>query len=72
MDMGDDSDGGDGVDAELEAELNNLMFGGSKANKPRKTKGNFKDIQLRKHFYLRLERAPEFSLFVSGFIIIAK
>ncbi len=48
MDMGDDSDGGDGVDAELEAELNNLMFGGSKANKPRKTKGNFKDIQFRK------------------------
>ena len=39
MDMGDDSDGGDGGDAELEAELNSLMFGGSKTNKPRKTKG---------------------------------
>ena len=41
MDMGDDSDGGDGGDAELEAELNSLMFGGSKTNKPRKTKGKY-------------------------------
>ena len=39
MDMGDDSDGGDGVDADLEDELNKLMFGGSKTNKPKKTKG---------------------------------
>ena len=36
MDMGDDSDGGDAGDAELEDELNKIMFGGSKANKPKK------------------------------------
>jgi hypothetical protein len=42
MDMGEDSDGGDGGDAELEAELSKLMFGGSKANKPNKSKkGSF-------------------------------
>ena len=36
MDMGDDSDAGDG---ELEDELNKLMVGGSKAVKPKKIKG---------------------------------
>jgi hypothetical protein len=36
MDMGDDSDGGDAGDAELEDELNKIMFGGSKTTKPKK------------------------------------
>jgi hypothetical protein len=40
MDMGDDSDGGDGVDADLEDELNKLMFGGSKTSKPKKSRGS--------------------------------
>ena len=57
MDMGDDSDGVDGGDAELEAELNSLMFGGSKTNKPRKTKGKYfqdiPEILLRRLVYLR-------------------
>lgn len=36
--MGDDEDAGDG---DLEDELNKLMFGGSKTNKPKKSKGTF-------------------------------
>ncbi len=36
MDIGDDSDAGED---DLEDELNKLMFGGSKTNKPKKTKG---------------------------------
>jgi hypothetical protein len=38
MDIGDDSDAGED---DLEDELNKLMFGGSKTNKPKKTKGKF-------------------------------